>query len=165
MGNITKKISVALAIITISIATICLCSCNAFSSLNPADIEKTQTTAYFAEVNTIVKQFSSKLSDFQTDVKEKNVDAMQNKLKDTQSLIDQFSKLDTPPNCEDVQKNYTDAFVQLQQALSDYVQIFSDLNSGQIDNSVLNERIANVQKSYTQGIELLHQADKLATEK
>lgn len=164
MSKISKRITLAIFAGIVLVLTIGLCACKGFGSLNPADIEKAKTTAYFGEVNTIAKEFNNVLSDFQSDVKDKNVDAMQNKLKESQSLIDQFNKIEVPENCTEIQKNYSDAFLQLQQALSDYVNIYTDFVNGQIDNSVLNERVANVQKSYNQGIELLNKADKMAAE-
>ena len=164
MTKISKRITLTFFIVVISMLAIGLCACNGFGSLNPADIEKAKTTAYFGEVNTVAKEFNSVLTDFQTDVKDKNIEAMQNKLNESQSLIDQFNKIEVPENCSEIQKNYLDAFIQLQQALSDYVNIYSDFVNGQIDNSVLNERVANVQKSYNQGIELLNKADKLAAQ-
>lgn len=129
-----------------------------------ADMEKATTSAYFAEVNSVVGQFKGTLADFPTDVKEKNVTDMKSKLDDTQKLIDKFNQIDVPQNCTDIHKNYSDGLLQMQQALSDYISIYTSFVNGDIDNSVLNQRMANVQKSYSMGIDLLNKADKLAAE-
>lgn len=163
-----KKIVTALSVFTLScflvIAAMCICSCDKIG-MNVSDVEKAATNAYFSEVTSLSRDLTSSLADFQADVKEKNIDAMKDKLEKTQSIIDDFNKLDVPQNCEDVQKDYLDGFIQLQNALSNYVQIYSDFINGTIDNSVLQERVAEVQKSYNEGLALLRQADKLASEK
>ncbi|MDO5427284.1 MAG: hypothetical protein Q4F54_06665 [Coriobacteriia bacterium] len=159
-----KKIVVALSCTLVCFFMLAGCSGFGFPA-SQADAEKAVTSAYFAEVNTLVGEFKTTLGDFPADVKEKKVDSMKEKVDAAQKLIDQFSKLDVPKNCEDVHKLYTDGLVQMQQALSNYVQVYSDFVSGSIDNNVLNQRVADVQTSYNQGIDLLAQADKLAAQK
>ena len=163
------KANVKKLIIAMCCATFCvvaLAGCGQINKMtDPANAEKAATSVYFAEVNSAVNEFKSTLGDFSADVKEKNVDNMKKKIDESQKLIDQFNKLEVPKNCEDVQKLYLDGFVQMQQALSNYVQIYSDFQSGQIDNNVLNQRVADVQSSYNSGLNLLTQADKLASEK
>lgn len=159
-----KKIVVAVCCLSLCAVTLAGCSQFGFPT-SVADAEKAASSAYFAEVNAVVNEFKTTLGDFPSDVKEKNVQNMKDKVDASQKLIDQFNKLDVPKNCEDVQKLYSDGLVQMQQALSNYVQIYSDFTAGQIDNSVLNQRIAEVQSSYNQGISLLTQADQLAATK
>ena len=159
-----KKLIVAICCLGVCVFT--LAGCSQFGlPATVADAEKAATSAYFAEVNTVVNEFKTTIGDFSSDVKEKKVDSLKDKVDACDKLVTQFSKLDVPKNCEDVHKLYTDGLVQMQQALSNYVQIYTDFVNGSIDNSVLNQRVADVQSSYNQGLELLSQADKLAAQK
>ena len=159
-----KKIIVAIC--CAALCVFALAGCGQVNNMtNPANAEKAATLTYFAEVNAVVGEFKTTLGDFSADVKDKNVNNMKDKIDASQKLIDQFNKLDVPKNCEDVHKLYLDGLVQMQQALSNYVQIYDDFQSGSIDNNVLNQRVADVQSSYNSGLNLLTQADKLAAEK
>lgn len=157
--------------ILVSIACVLTCAfvlvgCNGKNAIPTAsDMEKAATSAYLAEVNSVVSEFKTTLSDFSTDIKEKNVTNMKNKLEASQKLIDTFNQIEVPQNCTDVQKAYSDGLLQMQQALSDYISIYSSFVNSELDNSVLNERMVSVQKSYDMGLNLLKQADKLAAEK
>lgn len=160
--NLTK-----IAILFCACAVVFVCAgCSAFSGgNNSSDVEKAARTTYFAQVNNLSKEFNNVLGDFQSNVKNKDVQGMQDKYKESQNLLEEFSKIQVPADCQDVQKAYTDGYLQMQKALSDYIQIYSDFVNAQISNDVLNQRVEGVQKSYDEGLELLKNADKMASEK
>ena len=164
-----SKTSIKNILIAAIIALLCafaLCSCKGVSALNsPENAAKAQSAVYFASVNQIVNDLKAELGDFSTLVKNKDTNAMKEKLDSAQKLIDELKSVDVPQNCEDVQQAYLDGFIQMQQALSNYINIYTDFINGSIDNSVLNTRVADVQKSYNQGLELLSKADLLAAQK
>lgn len=164
-----KLFSIAGALLVCVVAFIgivSLTSCDKLGiGLSAADIEKANTTSYFAELNSIAKDFDTALTDFQADVKDKNIDAMKEKVDKAQKLIDKLDKLEVPQNCEDVQKAYLDGFIQMQGALSNYVSVYSDYLGGEYDPNVLSEQITNLKHSYEQGTAMIKQADKLAAEK
>lgn len=167
--NIKNKLVLVLLILATSVlgfgAVIMLSGCNNFNPLAAnGNAQKAENSAYFAQVNSISSDFKNILSDFSTCVKDKNVDEMKNKVENAQKAIDDFNKIDTPKSCKEIQKAYSDGYLQLQQALSDYVTVYSDYINGQMDANVLNERVASVQKSYNEGLELLKKADKLASD-
>lgn len=162
-SHITKILVGVVCVLTCAFV---LVGCNGKNVIpTQSDMEKAATSAYLAEVNSVVSEFKGTLSDFSTDIKEKNVANMKDKLEASQKLIDKFNQIDVPQNCNDVQKAYSDGLLQMQQALSDYISVYSSFVNSELDNSVLNERMGSVQKSYDMGLDLLRQADKLAAEK
>ena len=162
------KTSIRNILITAIAALLCaftLCSCGPISNMTNADnAQKTQTAIYYSTLYQITNDLKAELGDFNTLVKNKDTNAMKEKLNNSQKLIDQLKDIDVPQGCEEVQQNYLDAFVQMQEALSNYINVYTDFINGSIDNSVLNTRVADIQKSYTQGLDLLVKADSLAAQ-
>ena len=157
------KIFVSLA----CVLTCCffLVGCNGQNAIPTAnDMEKAATSAYFAEVNSVVGEFNGALADFPADVKDKNVTDMKDKLEASQKILDKFNAIEAPQNCTDIHKNYGDGLLQMQQALSDYVAVYSSFVNGELGNDVLNQRVASIQNSYNNGLDLLNKADKQAAE-
>lgn len=158
------KLAASLAIGTVLMIFISLlCGCGVINQ-NSGDINKVKTQAYMTELNTVTHDFGNIINDFQNDIKEKNLDNMKNKLETSSKLIEEFNKLNPPESCVNVHKTYSDAFSLLQQALSTYVQIYSDFVNKNFDENILNQRIDDAQKTYNQGVELLNKGDKLALE-
>lgn len=161
-NNFIKKTIISIGFVVVfAVIAFALCGCNGVG-LTSADKDKAQNQAYMTELNTISHDFGNIINDFQADVKNKNVDSMKNKLEASNKLIDEFNKLEVPEACQSVHKTYGDAFLLLQQSLSNYVQIYSDSINNNFDSNVLNQRVADAQNSYNQGINLLNQADKMA---
>lgn len=161
--KIIKKILAFTFALTVGcVALAGLSACQGFG-LSQNDINKASSTAYLTEINKITKEFGNTLSDFQNCIKEKDVNGMKDKVDFCQTIIDDFNKVEAPENCKAAQKSYSDAFLQLQQALKDYTQIYKDFSEGTQPSNVLQQRIVKVQESYNQGMELLKKADEEAS--
>lgn len=142
-----------------------LTACNqAQFSFDPTTIEKAEVSSYLDTLNATVNGFKASLSDFDVNVKDKNIDELKTKLDESQKVIDNLSKTDVPDKCKEINQSYLDGFVQMQQALSNYVQVYSDFVGGSLGKDVLNQRIADVQNSYNSGLTLINKADKLVAE-
>lgn len=159
--KVFSKILVGIFTFIFCLIAVCgIAGCQAFNEgFGQNDINKATSTVYLSEISKIGKDYSNALSDFQNCVKDKDVDAMQNKLNDAQKIIDDFNKLEAPENCANIKQLYSDAFLQLQQALSDYVLVYQDLKDKKHDVTTLQQRITTVKQSYDSGIELLKKAD------
>lgn len=170
MKELISKISLKFIVVISVIFMACICtfvlsSCDSLDlSKSASDMQKASTTSYLAQINSISQDFKNIISDFETDVKNKDIDSMKNKLSEADKLIEDFKSIDAPEPCKDVASAYSDGFMKLQQALSKYVQIYSDINSGSATSDT-SQQITEIQNLYNQALEQLRQADKLAAEK
>ena len=90
-----KKLIVTICCVGVCVFTLAGCSQFGFPT-TAADAEKAATSAYFAEVNSVVNEFKTTIGDFSSDVKEKKVDSLKDKVDACDKLVNQFSKLDVP---------------------------------------------------------------------
>ena len=131
---------------------------------NSNDKEKQQTSAYMSSLHIFTNEFKNLLNDFQGDIKDKKVDSMKDKLSRTDKAIDEFGHIEVPEQCKEVHQMYTDAFNKLQQALKDYVNLYSEIDDNNYESSQFKTKVEPIKTAYNEGVELLKQADKKSSE-
>lgn len=157
-----KKIALLLSVVfVLGLGMVALSGCKGMQSFTESnDVVKAQTTAYVAQV----KEFSSKvniiLENFQTDMKDKNIDGMSDKIDGLDKLMGDFDKLDVPKDCEDVQASYKEGFNNLHAAFKDYYLAYRDYCDKKIKDNELNQKVRNIQHTYDQGVESIKRADE-----
>ena len=127
-------------------------------SSDPASLNR----SYMARVNQRMADLGQVLEEFQVAVGEGDAVAMQASQAKAGRIIDEVKAAKAPSMLEDVKTGYADGLDQLQRALADYVQLYSDAQAGRLDEAAFNSRLAQVQEAYDAGVAALKKADETA---
>ncbi len=124
---------------------------------------------YMSQVNQQMDDLQTRLESFNEAVSNDDVVNMRTQADNAFEIFDEFDALDVPDGLEDIHKGYEDGTKDLKAALSDYIDLYTEIESdsdGQkFDWSKYDDRIANIQKQYDKGIDALKAADKAAADK
>ncbi|MCI8366408.1 MAG: hypothetical protein HFJ66_02245 [Eggerthellaceae bacterium] len=123
---------------------------------------------YMAQVNQIVDELGVKLTAFDDAVSRDDVVSMRTQADGAFAVLDKLDKLETPDDLKEVQEFYSDGCSNLKDALSAYVDLYTEISSATddqpFDYSTYDERLKSIQDTYNQGIEALKAGDQKASE-
>lgn len=121
---------------------------------------------YMTKVNQAVEELNSRLGEFNEAVAQESVVNMRNKANGAFEAIDALAAIDTPDAMKDLQANYVDGCNKLKDALSSYIDLYTEISSATeeapFDYSTYGGRIKEVQDAYNEGIGKLKAADEEA---
>lgn len=161
-----KVLAVIVAIVMMASAAV-MSGC---ASGQPASTEEKPITAagYMNAMAKSSKQLSESLGAFSEAVADGDVSALQSKVDSAYEVLDQMEALEAPDEVKSVKGKYDEAIGSLRNALKDYLAIFLEIENApegiQYDFSGYSQQLESVQKAYDQGLNLLEEADKMATE-
>jgi hypothetical protein len=115
-------------------------------------------------MNQKAEDLSTRLDSFVDAVSREDLVSMKIQAESAYEVLDQMINLEAPSDLSEVKDNYDNGIVKLKEALSNYINIYSELESSDLDKSAYDEQIAAVQTLYTEGIDAIKQADQKAQE-
>lgn len=159
MKNRARIIAVAL------ISVLCLGALVGCGSTGSEEDEQALNRQYMSSVNTIMDTLETNMEDFAAAVKDGEVVSLDAQLEAVAQCVDDLNALDVPDAMKDIHESYVTGATELQTALTDYVQLYEDVEapeSGSFDYSTYDSRLADIQSHYDAGIAALKNADELA---
>ena len=134
-----------------------------------ASQQQSANRQYMSQVNQVMDDLESALGSFTDAVSRDDVVGMQTQAENALATLDDLAAIEAPEELADVHQGYQEGSETLRTALSDYVTLYTEISSATADNpfdwSTYDERLADIQKAYDEGIEKLAAADELAAGK
>ena len=155
----------AASILALSLALLTACSQG-----SPSASEEKPVTAgdYMVSVAKSSQQLSASLADFATAVSDNDITAVQSKADSAYEVLKQMESLEAPDELKQVKGKYDEAVQSLRDALKDYIALYLEVENSPdgvpSDYANYAQQIESVQKAYDQGLNLLEEADKMASE-
>lgn len=118
---------------------------------------------YMTKVNQAMEDLNTRLQSFDDAVARGDAVTMRTQADNAYQAIDTLSAIDTPDAMKDLQKNYVDGCTALKEALSAYVDLYTEIDSATeehpFDYGTYDERLKAIQDKYNEGIQKLKDAD------
>ena len=144
-----------------------LAGCGAQNSA--ANQQQSANRQYMSQVNQVMDELETALGSFTDAVSRDDVVGMQTQAENALATLDDLGGIEAPEELADVQAGYQEGSDILRKALSDYVSLYTEISSATdanpFDWSTYDDRLAEIQASYDEGIEKLKAADELAAGK
>lgn len=165
----SKRTRVAAALIAIACALSLSLLAGCSQAQQQAPEEKPVTaTDYMTAMAKSSTQLSESLAAFSQTVADNDISALQAKADAAYEVLGQMEALEAPDELKSVKGKYDEAIGSLKDSLKDYLALYLEIENAPdgapYDFSQYAQRIEAIQKSYDQGLNLLEEADKMATE-
>lgn len=154
---------VILCVCVFALAAVALTGCSGNASSLTSEQQANRT--YMSKVNEIMNQLGDQLDSFVDAVSRNDVVNMHTQSENAFTTLDQLSKLEAPEALADVHKKYIDGAGKMREALQEYIDLYTEIDAGSLDQSTYNKRIADVQSKYDEGVSMLKEADEAAASK
>ncbi|WP_282209694.1 hypothetical protein [Parvibacter caecicola] len=123
---------------------------------------------YMAQVNQAVEELSTKLGAFDDAVSRNDVVSMRTQADGAFAALDKLNQLQPPEALKEVQEYYSDGCASLKEALSGYVDLYTEIDSATdqqpFDYSTYEQRLSSIQSAYDTGLQALRAGDQKVTE-
>lgn len=130
--------------------------------------EQTANRQYMSAVSQSMDDLSERLGSFEDAVARGDAVTMRTQADNAFKALDSLSALEAPEALGEVQVGYVDGCNALKEALSSYVDLYTEISSATDDHpfdySTYSDRLTVIQDTYNDGIAKLEAADKKATE-
>ncbi len=160
----STRIRFMATVLMVALAACLLAGC---APQNASHENQAKNRQYMSSVNTIMETFDSNMDDFANAVKDGEVLSLTAQLSSVATAVNELKALDVPEDMTDIQASYVKGAEELQTALSKYVELYQDIKvpeGGSFDYATYNDRLAEIQKHYSDGLAALQDADTKATE-
>ena len=126
-----------------------------------------ENRTYMTKVNVAVEKLNEGLAAFDEAVTEGgNAVTMRTQADKALAALDELSSIDTPEAMADLQSGYVDGCTKLKEALNDYLDLYTEIDSATedqpFDYSTYDSRLKAIQDTYNEGIDKLKAADEEA---
>ena len=122
--------------------------------------------AYMSSVNQIMSDLDEQLESFVDAVSRNDVVAMQTQADAAFAILDELEDLTVPEGLEEIHACYLEGSALLEQALDAYIDLYVEIYSASSDDdfdwSSYEERLAEIQALYDEGIAQLEAGDAAA---
>ena len=135
------------------------------TAANNANSEQQANRTYMSQVNEIMEQLDSGLDSFIDAVSRGDVVNMRTQADNAFQILDKLAELEAPEDLADVQEKYVEGADKLREALDAYITLYTDMSKSSFDQSTYDDRIAQIQKLYDDGVKLMQEADEAAAGK
>lgn len=135
------------------------------TAANNANSEQQANRAYMSQVNEIMEQLDSGLDSFIDAVSRGDVVNMRTQADNAFQILDKLNDLEVPEELSDVHEKYVEGADKLRGALDGYISLYTDMSGASFDQSTYDDRIAQIQKLYDDGVALMQEADEAAAGK
>lgn len=164
--SVRKRLNLILACICACVFALALSACATTQTSNTsANTEQSANRTYMASVNQIMTNVDSDLEDFVDAVSRNDLVNMRTQADKAFTELDQLNSLDVPDEMSDIQAKYVEGATKLKNALNDYINLYTDVQNGTVDDATYNTRIQSIQAEYDAGIAALQEGDQIASEK
>lgn len=121
---------------------------------------------YMTQVNQTMEDLQERLASFDEAVAAGNAVNMRTQADKAFATIDELSAIETPDAMKDLQTSYVDGCTSLKDALSAYIDLYTEIDSATdehpFDYGTYADRVKAVQDKYDEGIDKLKAADEEA---
>lgn len=164
-----KAMRVSLAVCAGALCAAALTGCmgtGTQQAMNEQAQAQSANRQYMSQVNQIMMDVDDALSDFSAALEAGDLVAMRSALSEAGRDIDSLEGLEAPEALADLQTGYAEGCAQLETALNDYVQLYTDAQNagGTMDSGAYASRLAEIQTAYDEGIQKLSDTDQAAAE-
>jgi len=118
-----------------------------------------------SKVNGVMEKLGDNLESFVDAVSRGDLVNMRTQADNAYRSLNELAELEAPEDLQDVKKSYVDGTTKLREALDGYIDLYTAAQSDSFDQSTYKDRLANVQKLYDEGVELLKKGDETAAGK
>ena len=123
---------------------------------------------YMSQVNSIMEELDEELESFTDAVSRDDVVGMSTQADNAYKVLDELEDLEVPEGLEEIQEDYLAGADSLEQALDAYVELYTEIDAAEDDEdfdwSSYEDRLAEVQTLYDEGIAQFEAADTAAAE-
>lgn len=124
--------------------------------------------SFMADMNEAADDLSEKMQAFTDAVAREDLVSMKVQADAAFAVIDQMGQIEAPDEVSDLKQRYVDGCTQLKEALSGYIDLYSEIDAATTRNPFdydgYADRLAQIQSQYDAGVQALEDADKAATE-
>ncbi len=123
---------------------------------------------YMSAVNQKIEDLAERLTSFEDAVAREDVVTMRTQADNAFAVIDELSAIEVPEGqgLEEVQQGYVDGCAALRDALNAYIALYTEIESSTaehpFDYANYDDRLAEIQAQYDEGISKLKAADEKA---
>lgn len=153
----------AVAICTGSLAVAMLAGCTATPQNSLTDEQKANRE-YMSAVNQKMTTLGSTLDSFNDAVSREDVVTMKTQAANASKVLDELANVETPEAFTDVRTNYVDGAKNLEAALNEYIELYSEIQSATeanpFDWSSYDQRVQTIQSHYDEGVAALKAGDE-----
>lgn len=129
--------------------------------------EGEQARSFMMKINQLTSQLKDKMALFTEAVTRNDLVSMKTHIQAIDETITQINNLEAPQELADVKSKYSEGCSQLKTALSDFVNLYSDIDTATakspFDFGSYASRLAQVQDLYDKAVSALQAADEAAT--
>ena len=118
-----------------------------------------------SQVNGVMAELGDELGSFVDAVSRNDVVNMRTQADNAYRSLDDLEAIEAPEGLSDVRQKYIDGTAKLREALDGYIALYTEVESGALNQSDYAARLAKVQALYDEGVDLLKQADEAASQK
>lgn len=159
--NIARK-ALALVCATVLGAAV-LAGCGPNASTAATEAQKANR-AYMSQVNEAMEELGERLDLFVDAVSRGDIVNMRTQADNAYKALDKLESIEAPDELKDIREDYVNGTAKLRQALDAYIDLYSDTaaksnSKGNIDEDAFNERVAEIQALYDEGVALLQKGD------
>lgn len=133
-----------------------------------ANEQQTASRQYMSSVNQTMEDLSNRLEGFEDAVARGDAVTMRTQADNAFKALDALAAIEAPEELSDVQAGYVDGCGKLKEALNAYVELYTEIDSATeehpFDYASYADRLKSVQGLYDEGVSLLEETDKKATE-
>jgi hypothetical protein len=158
--NISQKIKRIAAGVSAGALVLALATgCASTAAQTADDSAAAQNRQYMATLNQQVSDISTATDSFQKAVADSDVVTMQAQVTAIDKTIDDIKNTDATDRLQAVKDDYVDALCTLDDAMKAYVQLYTDVQNGQVSDADYQQRLSDVQSAYNSGVEKMKAAD------
>ena len=123
---------------------------------------------YMSSVNSIMEELDEELESFTDAVSRDDVVGMSTQADNAYEVLDELEELEAPEDLSEIHEDYLAGADSLEQALDAYVDLYTEIDAAEDDEdfdwSTYEDRLAEVQDLYDEGIAQFEAADTAAAE-
>lgn len=160
--NIIMKLGAFVCVVALACGMLSGC---ANTAANNATSAQQANRAYMSQVNEIMEQLNSGLDSFVDAVSRGDIVNMRTQADNAYKALDKLGELEAPENLSDVQEKYVEGADKLRGALDAYISLYTEMNGASFDKATYDDRIAQIQKLYDDGVKLMQEGDEAAAGK
>ena len=131
--------------------------------------QQAENRQFMTQVNQKMDDLQTRLTSFTDAVSRGDVVGMQTQADNAFKVIDDLNNVNTPDDLKDIKQEYVDGANELKDALNAYIGLYTEIDSATdehpFDWSTYDQRLADIQKQYDEGIGKLQSGDNKASEK
>lgn len=157
--TVSKLVGIALAS-TVALGALAGC---ATAQQSPEEQQQAANRQYMSQVNQVMDDLASRLEEFSSAVASSDAVSMRTHADSAYRVIDSLEELEAPEALQDIKTAYVESCAILEDALNSYITLYSEADT--LDAATYEQRLAEVQARYDEGVAKMKEADELAAGK